>query len=127
MIIVCFLVQSHRKTKDSLEGSLERVLFAAELEFPKIIVPRLTQNTSNINIECVGKSKQLYSLCDQLLVPLISIHLIVLILICLQVIMSGVYNYAICYCSSSRPSPGITLHRSNTGGKTLLQLLLKIG
>ena len=26
---------SHKKRKDSLEGSLDRVLFAAELEFPK--------------------------------------------------------------------------------------------
>ena len=30
---------SHKKQKDSLEGSLDRVLFAAELEFPKILVP----------------------------------------------------------------------------------------
>ena len=57
---------SHKKRKDSLEGSLDRVLFAAELEFPKILVPRLSQHTSNVNIECAGKSewsKQLYSLC----------------------------------------------------------------
>ena len=27
---------SHQKRKDSLEGSLDRVLFSAELEFPKI-------------------------------------------------------------------------------------------
>ena len=39
---------SHEKRKDSLEGSLDRVLFAAELEFPKILVPRLRQNTSNM-------------------------------------------------------------------------------
>ena len=56
---------SHQKRKDSLEGSLDRVLFAAELEFPKILVPRLPQHTSNVNIECAGKSewsKQLHSL-----------------------------------------------------------------
>ena len=47
---------SHEKRKDSLEGSLDRVLFAAELEFPKILVPRLPQNTSNVNIEYAGKS-----------------------------------------------------------------------
>ena len=38
---------------------------AAELEFPKILVPRLPQHTSNVNIECAGKSewsKQQYSL-----------------------------------------------------------------
>ena len=39
-----FLQPSHKKRKDSLEGSLDRVLFAAELEFPKILVPRLPQH-----------------------------------------------------------------------------------
>ena len=39
-----FLQPSHKKRKDSLEGSLDRVLFAAELEFPKILVPRLHQH-----------------------------------------------------------------------------------
>ena len=56
---------SHKKRKDSLEGSLDRVLFAAELEFPKILVARPLQHTSNVNIECARKSewsKQLYSL-----------------------------------------------------------------
>ena len=60
---------SHKKRKDSLENSLDRVLFAAELE-----------NTSNF-IECAGKSKQLYSLCDQLLGALIYLNFIILILI----------------------------------------------
>ena len=46
-----------RKQRDSLEGSLDRVLLAAELEFPKILVPRLPQHTSNVNIECAGKSE----------------------------------------------------------------------
>ena len=50
-------IHSHKKQKDSLEGSLDRVLLAAELEFPKILVPRLPQHTSNVNIECVGRSK----------------------------------------------------------------------
>ena len=51
--------------KDSLEGSLDRVLLAAELKFPKILVPRLSQHTSDVNIECAGESdwsKQLYRL-----------------------------------------------------------------
>ena len=51
-------MHSHKKRKDSLEGSLDRVLFAAELKFPKILVPRLPQNTSNVNIESAGKSKK---------------------------------------------------------------------
>ena len=66
----------HKKRQDSLEGSLDRVLFAAELEFPKILVPRLPVNSSNANTECVGKSKQLYPLCDQLLGVLIHLHFI---------------------------------------------------
>ena len=56
---------SHKKREDSLEGSLDRVLFAAVLEFPKILVPRSPQHTSNVNTEFTGKSKlskQLYSL-----------------------------------------------------------------
>ena len=55
---------SHKKQTDILEGSLDRVLFVAELEFPKVLVPRLPQNTSNVCIEYAGKSgwsKQLYS------------------------------------------------------------------
>ena len=46
--------QSLNKRKDSLEGSLHRVLFAAELELSKILVPRLPQYTSKVNIECAG-------------------------------------------------------------------------
>ena len=56
---------SHKKRKDSLEGSLDRLLLAAELEFPMILVPRLTQRASDVTTECTGKSeqsKQLYSL-----------------------------------------------------------------
>ena len=51
------LGHSHKKRKDSLEGSLDRVLPAAELEFLKILVPRLSQHTSDVNIECAGKSE----------------------------------------------------------------------
>ena len=67
--------------KDSLKGSLVRVLFATELEFPNILVPRLPQNTSNVNIESTRKSKQLYYLCDQVLEALMYINFIVLIFI----------------------------------------------
>ena len=73
---------SHKKRKDSLEGSLDGVLFSAELEFTKILVSRLPQNSSYVNTECAGKLKQLYSLCDQLLAALIYLHFIILILIC---------------------------------------------
>ena len=40
---------SHKKWKDSLEGSLGRVLLAVELEFPKILVPE-SQNGQNNSI-----------------------------------------------------------------------------
>ena len=40
-----------RNGKDSLEDSLDRILLAAELEFLKILVPKLPQHTSNVNIE----------------------------------------------------------------------------
>ena len=72
----------HKKQKDSLEGGLNRVLFAPEFEFPKILVPRLPQNSSDVNIEYAVKSKQLYSLYHQLLGALIDLNLIILILIC---------------------------------------------
>ena len=60
------LKQSHKKWKDSLKGSLVRVLFATELEFPKILIPRQPQNTSNVNIESAGKSKTTVLFCGQL-------------------------------------------------------------
>ena len=56
---------SYNGWKDSLGSSVDRVLFAAKLEFPNILVPRLPQHTSDVNIECAGKSRwlrQLYSL-----------------------------------------------------------------
>ena len=68
-----------------MEVSLGQVLSASELDFPNILVPRLPQNYSNVNNECAGKSKQLYSihsLCGQLLGAMIYLHTIVLILIC---------------------------------------------
>ena len=37
--------QIHKKRKDSLQSCLNRVLFVAELEFPKVLVPRLPQHT----------------------------------------------------------------------------------
>lgn len=58
---------NHRrnKDKDSLHGSLDRILFVAELKFPKILVPRLPQHATNVNDKCSRKSewsKQQFSL-----------------------------------------------------------------
>ena len=63
--LIFLVYHSHKKREDSLEGSLDRVLLGAELEFLKTLVPRLPQHTSNVNIQCAGKSKwskQLYFL-----------------------------------------------------------------
>ena len=72
---------SRQKQKDGLEGCLDRELFAAELEFPKMLVPTLPQYSSSVNIECAGKSKQQF-LCGQVLGALIYLYFITLILSC---------------------------------------------
>ena len=38
-----------------MKFSLGRVLFEAEIVFAKLVVPRLPQNTSNVNTECAAK------------------------------------------------------------------------
>ena len=53
-------MHSYKKWKDSMEGDLDQTLFSAEFDSPKILVPRLPQNTSNVNIDCAGKIDQLY-------------------------------------------------------------------
>ena len=56
-----------------------------ELEFLKILVPRLPQHTSNVNIEYVGKTMvktTVLFIWDQLLASLIDLDFISLILIC---------------------------------------------
>ena len=121
-------MHSYKRRKDSLESSPDRLLFAIELEFPKILVPRLPQNLSNVNTERAGKRKQLYSLCDELLRALIYLHFIILILICFSLIMP-VVNYMTYGCSCSRTTPGVITNytRASQWRKTLLRLLLKIG
>ena len=64
--ITFILRYSHKKRKDSVECSLDRVLFATEFVLAKIPVSRLLQNTLNVYIECAGKPKHWYSLCDHL-------------------------------------------------------------
>ena len=67
---------SHKKRKDSLESSLDRVLFTTEL-----------QHTSDVNTEYAGKLKQLYIFSDQPPGVQISLckldYFFVLILICI--------------------------------------------
>ena len=82
LVRVSMLWNSQKKRNYSLEDSLVPVLYAVEIELPKIIKPRLPQNTSNLNIEITGKSKKLYCSCHQFLGALIYLEFIVLILIC---------------------------------------------
>ena len=103
------IFHSYENRNDSLEGSLDRVLFVAELEFPKILVPRLSQNSFNVNIGCPG----------------IYLHFIILTLICFKLIMPAV-NYVMYGCSLRTTPEVITIQEFHTGGKTLFQLLLKI-
>ena len=63
----------HKNGKDGLEGSLVRVFFATELAFSKFLVPRLPQNTSNVNIESTGESKHLLFMWTTSLSPDISL------------------------------------------------------
>ena len=93
---------SHKKRKDSLEGRLDRVLLAAEHESLKILVPRPSQNTKNVDIDCAGKSKQLYSLCFLENINLFLID------------YAGV-KHAICDCYSSRTGGNrrLTLKENN--------------
>ena len=104
---------SHKKRKDSLEGSLDLVLVAAELEFPKILVPRLPQHTSDVKIEYTVESHYGQNNCiiyrDQLLGALTHFNFIILILICFLLTMSGV-NYIIYGCYSARTTPEVSLH-----------------
>ena len=109
---------SHKKRKNNLEVSLNRVLSATELESPKILVPRLPQHESNVNIECARKSKHLHSLCDQLFGALI-----------INLFLINDASYMLCniWLLCENNSRGITLQELNTEEKILLQLLLEIG
>ena len=70
------LSNSYKKQEDSLEGGLDRVLFVAELEFLKILVPNIPQITSNLKTECFedcqhipyshGQTGKMINLCSLL-------------------------------------------------------------
>ena len=127
-MVFCFRTfkceHNHKKRKDNLESNLDWVLFAAELEFPKILVPRLPQNTSNVNIECTERLKQPYSLCDQLPEALIYINFFIMIVFIMIIIMIFfIIDYAWCklckiwllLCENN--SRSITIQELNTGAK----------
>ena len=106
------LFHSQKKRKDSLEDSLDRVLFAAELE-------DTSAQATSAYIKCkhwmcwrvsMVKTTVLFTR-DQLLVALIHFNFIILILICFWLMMSGV-SYVIYRCSSARTTPEVSLYRS---------------
>ena len=86
MVVILCPNHGYKKRKDRLEDSLDQVLFAVELELPKIIVLRLPQYTSNENTECAGKVRMfkttVFFIFDQLLGILIHLNFVILTLIC---------------------------------------------
>ena len=46
---------------------MDRILFAIEVDFPKILVPGLPENTSNVNNECAGKENHCIPYVDSFL------------------------------------------------------------
>ena len=90
-----------------------------------MVASRLPQDVSNVTNECVGKSKQLYSLCDQPLRMLIYLYFIVLVLIGSSLIMPGVSS-AVYGCYFLRTTAGVSLCRINTQGTKILELLKMI-
>ena len=116
---------SHKKWKDSLAGSLDRVLFAAELEFPKYTSTQATSEYIKCKHWMCGKMKTNVLFLVIIFLEHYCLYFIVLTLMCFQLIMlSG--NCAIHGCSSSRTTPGVSQYKSNTGGTTLLQSLLVV-
>ena len=98
-----------------MESSLDRVLFATELEFPKILLLRLPKNVQE-------KQNNYILSCDNppgVLKPLFCCsHVNVF-----SMIMRSA-NCAIHGCYSSRTTPGVSQYWSITKGTTFLQLLL---
>ena len=102
------------------EGSLDRDWFAAELEFPKILVPRIPQYTSNVNIKYARKSewsKQLYYLYGTSFLQ----HWYILILLfwyylfLIEDALRKLCNIWLLLCESN--SRSITLPELHAGGK----------
>ena len=116
---------SHKKRKDSLEGSLGRVLFD-RTGAPKNTSTRFPQNTSNVTIECAGKPKQLNCFCDQTFGALMSLFYWSDITLSVFPIDYALWELCDIWLLLLRTTPGVTLYWSNTGG-TFLRLLLVVG
>ena len=114
---------SHKKRKDSLKGSLDWVLFAAEHEFPKILVPRFPKHTRNENTECTESQNAQNNWVLYIWPASWSTDIfIILILVCFQLMISGV-NYVIYGCSFARLTPGVSLYCSLTLEKNIVAVI----
>ena len=108
---------SHKKQKDSLEGSLGSSIICG---WTWVLEDTSTQAISAY-IRCkqwmcwrVRLVKTTVSfICDQLFGALIHLNFIILILICFWLIIPG-ENYVIYGCSSARTTPAVSLYRRLT-------------
>ena len=80
------LHHGHKKRKDSLEGSLDQVLFAAELGVPEDTSTKATSAYINYK-HCMCRKVRMirttvFFKCDNLFGALIHLNFIILILIC---------------------------------------------
>ena len=91
----------------SLEISPDWVLFAAELEFPKILVPRLPQYKLEM---CRKLRTTLFFLCDQFLVALIHLNMFLI-----NDALCKLCNIWLLLCKNN--SRSITILELSTGGK----------
>ena len=102
---------SYNKRKSSLEGTLNWVLFAAEFDFLKILVPWLPQNSSNA------------SNCILYVASFLVQWYILIILFSFYLIISAV-NYVIYGSSYSRVTSGvITTQRLHTEEKNVAAVI----
>ena len=117
LIILC---NSHEKWKESLD----RVIFAAKLELPKILIPRFPQNTLNVN-NAWAENQNYYNLYVISLFEHKYLFYSSDINLRFQLIMPG-GNWVIYGYSSPRTTPGTILCRYNTEG-AFLKLLPVVG
>ena len=100
-----------------MKSSLDRVLFATELEFPKILVLRLPKNVQEKQNNCILS-------CDNPLRALMPLFYCCHVNVFSMIMRSA--NCAIYDCYSSRTIPGVSQYWSITKGTTLWQLLVAL-
>ena len=110
---------------------MDRVIFAAEIKFPKILVPRLPPNSSNVNIKCPGMSRKIKTTVIFMWpaswsTDISSFYYSNINLTWIDYVYCYVWYVIFGFCSSVT-IPGVTnILELHTGGKTLFQFLLKI-